>query len=99
MGETPDAAAVAAVVAELHEWVAAVFSTTQSPPGDAAEWSRIAGAAQQIDTRARWCRDATVAIARRAGAVWSELERETGVSDSTLDSRQTAFLRTEGVSS
>jgi hypothetical protein len=97
VGETPDAAAVVAAVAELHRWVQDVFGTGRPPAGDAAEWSRIAGAAQQIDTRARWCRDATLAIAHRAGASWSQLERDTGVADSTLDSRLKAFLRSEGV--
>lgn len=96
MGSTPDAAAVVAAVAELHEMVSAVFHGARDIPGDAADWSRLAGHAQQIDTRARWCRDATVAIARRAGASWDALERDTGVADSTLGDRLKAFLDTEG---
>lgn len=99
MERMPDAEAVAAAVAELHDLVQAVFHRTQPMPGDAASWSRVAGAAQRIDTRARWCRDATLAIARRAGASWDELERDTGVADSTLSDRHSAFLRAEGVTS
>lgn len=96
MGDAPDAAAVVAAVAELHDLVQAVFHGARDIPGSAADWSQIAGHAQQIDTRARWCRDATVAIARRAGASWDELERDTGVADSTLGDRLKEFLRKEG---
>lgn len=96
MANMPDAAAVVAAVAELHEMVQAVFRGARDVPGTGAEWSRIAGHAQQIDTRARWCRDATVAIARRAGASWEDLERDTGVADSTLGDRLKVFLNAEG---
>lgn len=95
--DAPDAAAVVAAVVELHDLVSAVFGGNRDIPGTAADWSRIAGQAERIDTRARWCRDATVAIARRAGASWSELERDVGIADSTLSNRLKRFLRTEGV--
>lgn len=97
MGHAPDAAAVVAAVAELHEAVVAAFGATPPDLADGDGWARLAGQAQQIDTRARWCRDATVAIARRAGAQWDVLERHTGVADSTLGDRLKQFLRTEGL--
>lgn len=94
MGNIPDAAAVVAAVAALHDLVRAAF--TGPPPDDAAGWAHLAGQAEQIATRGQWCRDATVAIARRAGASWSQLEHATGVADSTLVDRLVAFHRAEG---
>lgn len=95
MGSVPDAAALVAAVTELHQLVSAVFGDNQ-PPDDPAAWSRLAGQSQQIHTRARWCRDATVAIARRAGVPWADIVDSTGVADSTLLSRHQRFLAAEG---
>lgn len=95
MGQTPDVTSAIAAVVTLHEQITDAYrraTTEGDAPGieraDAAAWSEVAGQLVEMDAQVRWMRDASLVIARKAGAPWAWLQHDTGVPDATLSNRR-----------
>lgn len=85
------------VLAELSALVAQLETALQDPPSP-AECLGLLKDLHEVGRLARWCRDASVALAHRAEPRISfrQMETETGVPHSTLYSRLHRWQRERG---
>lgn len=94
--DVPDVTAAMDAVAALHAQIQDAYTGVRpADRADAREWALLAAKAVELERLTHYIRDATLVVARNAGASWPRLARETGVPDATLHNRYKRFREVE----